>query len=657
MCVPASAARVPASQVEVPVTTSPAPTGRHAHAIRTRALALVASIALLGIPPVARPAAAADAGWYDGGIQYSQVTNCFSIIGGYPYLEYGAGVYTGYYADPTAGIPAVGQVYYVHVVFYGMGSPCAGQYAVPEIDLPNNTTLAIDASHPIVCYGTVGGGWIQDTTSCPTNVGVSGWHPGAFTLLPKTGETAWPLPAGAGWDLRIPVVSSSVLVNATMNANVWLLDGESSPWLTPWQGVYVWDAGTPSVMYASPPVEPIGRTTATTTAFVTSAFQAGTVHYQIGETTAYEFAHQTDPLPSTDSSWKVWWDWTGLKPDTVYHYRIWFQATGTGTIYDGGDRTFRTLGAATRFAVTGLASGLAGGTKQSVTVTAKDATGVTSTTFRGTVRFSSSDVHAGLPRDYTFTAADNGTHTFTNGVTLMTAGTHEVRVRDRADSAVEGAKTGLVVTSTVAPPTASLTKLPVTRTSLTIPLTWAGTGAASYDVQYRRAAWNGGFGTPVFWKWATTATSGTVTASKGYTYCFSVRSRAASGGVSAWTPETCTTTPIDDRAMTRTGTWTLGSSTSYFEGTYSRSTTTGDRLTRTGARYSKLYLVAATCPTCGIVRVYAGSTLLKEINLYSATTAYKVRIAVKSFATPQSGTLSVRVKTGKVIIDGLIIAK
>jgi hypothetical protein len=285
--------------------------GSHRRLRRTVAratLALVASVALIGFPPAAAPVAAEDAGWYDGGIQYSQVTDCFSLIGGYPYLTNGAGVLTGYYADPTAGVPAVGQVYYVHVVFYGIGSGCAGQYAVPEIDLPADTALAIDALHPIVCWGTAGGDWIRDYTSCPTSVGASGWHPGAYTLLPKTGETAWPLPAGAGWDLRVPVKSSRALVNEVMNANVWILDGESSPWLIPWQGVYVWDAATPSVMYAAPAADPIGRTTATTTGFVTSAFKAGKVHYQIGTTTAYEVGDAWDPLPDTDTNWKVWWD-------------------------------------------------------------------------------------------------------------------------------------------------------------------------------------------------------------------------------------------------------------------------------------------------------------------------------------------------------------
>jgi hypothetical protein len=42
------------------------------------------------------------------------------------------------------------------------------------------------------------------------------------------------------------------------------------------------------------------------------------------------------------------------------------------------------------------------------------------------IYFTSSDRSAVLPADYYFTAADAGSHTFTNGVTLMTAGSQRI---------------------------------------------------------------------------------------------------------------------------------------------------------------------------------------------------------------------------------------
>ena len=57
----------------------------------------------------------------------------------------------------------------------------------------------------------------------------------------------------------------------------------------------------------------------------------------------------------------------------------------------------------------------------SVTVTAKTSSGNVATGYVGTIAFASSDSHAGLPANFTFVAADDGTYTFP--VTLKTAGT------------------------------------------------------------------------------------------------------------------------------------------------------------------------------------------------------------------------------------------
>src|SRR5262249_52962215 len=68
-------------------------------------------------------------------------------------------------------------------------------------------------------------------------------------------------------------------------------------------------------------------------------------------------------------------------------------------------------GAAASISVTPLHATTAGMGK-TVTVTARDAYGNIATGYTGTVHFASSDTQAGLPADYTFTAADAGTHAF-----------------------------------------------------------------------------------------------------------------------------------------------------------------------------------------------------------------------------------------------------
>jgi sugar lactone lactonase YvrE len=81
-----------------------------------------------------------------------------------------------------------------------------------------------------------------------------------------------------------------------------------------------------------------------------------------------------------------------------------------------------------------------------ITVTALDASGNLDMNYQGTVTFSSSDAYPGLlPADYTFTSSDQGTHTFSGGVTLYTAGTQSLTVQDTADSSLTGNATVAVV--------------------------------------------------------------------------------------------------------------------------------------------------------------------------------------------------------------------
>jgi hypothetical protein len=74
-------------------------------------------------------------------------------------------------------------------------------------------------------------------------------------------------------------------------------------------------------------------------------------------------------------------------------------------------------GPATHLSVTVPADPTAG-TPFSITVSALDAANNVATGYTGTVHFSSSDAHAILPSNYTFTAADNSVHTFTCVLTV-----------------------------------------------------------------------------------------------------------------------------------------------------------------------------------------------------------------------------------------------
>ncbi len=72
------------------------------------------------------------------------------------------------------------------------------------------------------------------------------------------------------------------------------------------------------------------------------------------------------------------------------------------------------------------------GTADQITISALDSTGKVVTDYLGKVTFSSTDVSAGLPATYTFTAADKGVHVF--NLVLKTAGTQRVTITDTANA-------------------------------------------------------------------------------------------------------------------------------------------------------------------------------------------------------------------------------
>jgi hypothetical protein len=102
-----------------------------------------------------------------------------------------------------------------------------------------------------------------------------------------------------------------------------------------------------------------------------------------------------------------------------------------------------------------ITSPIVAGTPSSVRVTAYDQCGTgngnVAVNYRGTIHFTTSDpsTHPDkkLPSDYTFQAADNGTHTFVNGVTLVTAGTQSVTATDTITPSITGSQTGIIVTA------------------------------------------------------------------------------------------------------------------------------------------------------------------------------------------------------------------
>ena len=121
-------------------------------------------------------------------------------------------------------------------------------------------------------------------------------------------------------------------------------------------------------------------------------------------------------------------------------------ATGLGTpianLVVAGLVGGTTTNSATHFSISAPATATAG-SSFTITVTALNASNAVEANYTGTVSFSSSDAAAILPANYTFTAGNDGVHTFT--ITLKTAGTQSLTVTDTSNSSITGSDSDIGV--------------------------------------------------------------------------------------------------------------------------------------------------------------------------------------------------------------------
>jgi hypothetical protein len=121
----------------------------------------------------------------------------------------------------------------------------------------------------------------------------------------------------------------------------------------------------------------------------------------------------------------------------------------------------------TQLGVSGFPPFVTAGNPYSVTVAAQDAFGNTIPTYLGTVTFTSSDMAAMLPANYTFTSADAGQHSFM--VTLNTLGLQSNTATDTVNSSFTGTESNIKVqtiqpTASVSGPSNGVPSQPLTFT-------------------------------------------------------------------------------------------------------------------------------------------------------------------------------------------------
>lgn len=187
-----------------------------------------------------------------------------------------------------------------------------------------------------------------------------------------------------------------------------------------------------------------------------------------------------------------------------------------------------------------------------------------------------------------------------------------------------------------------------------------GSGLKNWDFRYRLAPFSGNFTALTFpssWQGVAGGSIG-LTAAQAMTYCFAARSRDLAGNVSAWSPERCTSTALDDRGLAAGSGWTRGTYPRHFKQTITSTPRTGVILTRKGVVTRRLALVATACRGCGTVGVYLNGRLVKNVNLGATSTRYQQVIHLISFPGIVSGTVTLKTLTrGTFFIDGLVMSK
>ena len=186
-----------------------------------------------------------------------------------------------------------------------------------------------------------------------------------------------------GWDLNYPSASSSTALSASIAGDV------------------VFEA----VARASDSVWAVGFTRATNSSPLQTLVRAAT-----WDSTAHSLTWASSPG-------------TSANPGAVNSVLLGVAAISPSVFWAVGfansgalDQTLTELYCALHFNLSAPATAIAS-VPFSLSLTAKNADNSTATGYRGTVHFTSSDSHAVLPPDYTFTPGDAGVHTFT-GVVL-----------------------------------------------------------------------------------------------------------------------------------------------------------------------------------------------------------------------------------------------
>ena len=184
-------------------------------------------------------------------------------------------------------------------------------------------------------------------------------------------------------------------------------------------------------------------------------------------------------------------------------------------------------------------------------------------------------------------------------------------------------------------------------------------GLKSIDIRLRYAVGPakalGGWTYPAAWQGVSTDFEISRKVKPGATYCLSVRARDVKNNLSKWSISSCAAVALDDKALTKYGTWQTVRSENYFNGTAQKVKSSKASLSKT-VRAERLFIVATTCKTCGKIGVnYGPRSFTHVVDLRSSETLHQQLIYVPG-SEKFTGKIKI-VKWGSTFatIDGLAV--
>lgn len=117
---------------------------------------LLGLIALIFTLAASRPAEALQLKWFDG--VFTSIDNDMLSCPPFSVVQTRVQAYAGFSYMPPDKTPAIGEVFYTHLIISHPGNPCGGSVIGLELLLPQGMQPAISAGNPVFCFARVPNG-------------------------------------------------------------------------------------------------------------------------------------------------------------------------------------------------------------------------------------------------------------------------------------------------------------------------------------------------------------------------------------------------------------------------------------------------------------------------------------------------------------------